>query len=463
MYIILKIETATASLDRLIQLYQIEILRQELLLKVKKVQNNLILNSTGHSIDLPIIIDDVKKMDNAVNKCFECHHTEKVEGLLKDLKDEIGAYKLSISDIFTMRANLKRMKEEEENAYRLGEKIISAIDGMIIITGIKLEQRTKETLEDVSNIKKVLFSVMLIMPFGIIILTHILVIGLTGPINSLVIATRKLKEGNLDYRVKGLKYEFNELALSFNEMARFLKEQMQRMQQIEQLRVCGELAAGFAHEIRNPLAGIKLSMEILAEDPSMSAENKDILIKVIAEIKRIEILLRDLLSFAKPSKLNLQEIDINFVLENALIFSLKNPAFKSSTNPIKIEKYFRDIPKTMADPMQLQQVFMNLIINAVEEMPNGGTLSLSTFYNHQSETIDIEVSDTGKGIDEKNMASIFQPFFTTKTKGTGLGLAVTKSIVEQHNGTISVQNKPEGGAIFIVKIPLRKKEEENEG
>jgi signal transduction histidine kinase len=453
-YIIMRIETTTAALDNLIQLHQVEILREDLLLKVKRVQSNLILKNTRYARGIDIMIGDVKKMDESVNKCFSCHHTERVLQILDNLKNNIESYKDSLNNVLLMRANFKRMEIEEDNAYRIGENLISRIDSIIIFTETKLEQNTKETLQRVSNIKKVLFSIILVVPFGVSILIQLLIREFTKPINALLVATKELKDGNLDYRVEGLKYEFNELAKSFNNMSQALKEQMYRMQQIEQLKVCGELAAGFAHEIKNPLAGIKLSMEVLSDDPSMSSENKDILLKVISEIKRIELLLKELLSFARPPKPNFEETDINLILENALLFSLKNPAFKGSTN-LKIEKNLRDVPKIMADPMQLQQVFMNLIINAFDEMPDGGTLSLNTFYNHQDESLEIEVSDTGKGIAEKDLDFIFQPFFTTKSKGTGLGLAITKKIIEQHSGSIMVRNNPDKGATFTVKLPIR--------
>lgn len=453
-YIIMRIETSTAALDRLIQLHQVEILREDLLLKIKRVQNSLILKNTRHARGIDIIIDDVKSMDRAAEKCFECHHREDVMESLKGIKNKIERYKKAISNVLMIRANTERMEAEEDNAYNIGEDLRSNVENIIIVAGNKLEKNTKETLQKVSNIKKIIFTIMFIMPFGVAFLVYVLIKGFTRPINSLLLATRKLKEGDLDYKVEGLKFEFGELAESFNEMSRSLKEQMYHMQQIEQLRVCGELAAGFAHEIKNPLAGIKLSMEVLINDPSVSSENKDVLLKVISEIKRIELLLKELLTYAKPPKLNFEDINIHDVLESAILFSSKEPTFKKSVNIIQIRKNFGDVPKIIADPMQLQQVFMNLILNAIDEMPDGGIITISTSYNKNNKTISVEISDTGSGIDEQIMDLIFNPFFTTKPKGTGLGLAVTKKIVEQHKGTISARNNLEGGAVFTVILPL---------
>lgn len=456
-YIIMRIETSTSALDKLIQLHQVEILRENLLLKIKRVQNNLILKNTRHARGIDNIIDDVRSMDKAVDKCFECHHREDVLETLKGIKNHTEKYKEAINSVLMIRANVERMEAEEDNAYRIGEDLKYKVEDMIVVAGNKLEKNTKDVLMRVYNIKKIIFSIMFVMPFGVALLVYALIQGFTRPMNSLLNATRRLKEGDLDYRVEGLKFEFGELAESFNEMSRSLKEQMCHMQRIEQLRVCGELAAGFAHEIKNPLAGIKLSMEVLADDPSISSENKDVLLKVISEIKRIELLLKELLTYAKPPKLNLEDIHIHDVIESAVLFSSKEPTFKNSGNLIEIKKNFGNIPKIMADPMQLQQVFMNLILNAIDEMPDGGTISINTFYDSLKEIVYIEVSDTGRGIDEKNMDLIFKPFFTTKLKGTGLGLAVTKKIIEQHEGSISARNNPEKGATFLVSLPLKRK------
>jgi two-component system NtrC family sensor kinase len=108
----------------------------------------------------------------------------------------------------------------------------------------------------------------------------------------------------------------------------------------------------------------------------------------------------------------------------------------------------------MADPMHLQQIFLNLVLNAVDAMPNGGTIGVRTFFEEGPGNIQIEISDTGKGISKENLDKIFQPFFTTKAKGTGLGLAISKQLIEQHGGVITVDGNPAGGTIFRIRLPL---------
>lgn len=227
------------------------------------------------------------------------------------------------------------------------------------------------------------------------------------------------------------------------------------IQRAQQVKVAGEMATGLAHEIKNPLAGIKVTMEMLSQEPYLSEEDRDALHKVIGEIRRIEYLMKGLLNFARPPRPQFNKTDVNAVLETVTTLVLKDPSFsRDPEHTIQIvKKYGSPIPEALADPMQLQQIFMNLLLNAADAMPGGGTLGLQTTYDQPTHTLQIHISDTGTGIDPSLMGSIFQPFFTTKSKGTGLGLAITKRLVEENEGHISIENNPGGGALFIISLP----------
>jgi two-component system sensor histidine kinase AtoS len=214
-----------------------------------------------------------------------------------------------------------------------------------------------------------------------------------------------------------------------------------------------------AHEIKNPLAGIKVAIEVLSDESTLSRENQDVLSKVIAEIKRIEFLIKILLEFARPPKPQFMRTDLNSLLESSLAFATTNSVFsRDPSKSIKILKNLDDhLPEIHADPQQLRQVFINLLLNANEAMPNGGTIAVRTIKD-SSEGVEVAISDTGKGISPDTMGKIFQPFFTTKPKGTGLGLAISKQLVELHGGTITVENTPRGGAQFRIKIPIDRPE-----
>jgi len=240
------------------------------------------------------------------------------------------------------------------------------------------------------------------------------------------------------------------------------KKVEEALQRAEQMKLIGEWAAGLAHEIKNPLAGIKVSVEVLLEDLNISADDRAIVLRAVGEIQRIEALLKSLLSFAKPPKLQLTVVDMNDLLDQTIDFSLRHPLLSSDPSiELNVSKDLdKHTPVMPADPIQLQQVFLNLLFNAIEAMPDGGVLGIKSFYDQNANTITIEISDTGQGIDKDIIDDVFKPFFTTKSKGTGLGLAITRRIVEDHNGVISVTSDPGKGTVF--KILLNIKEDKKE-
>jgi PAS domain S-box-containing protein len=235
------------------------------------------------------------------------------------------------------------------------------------------------------------------------------------------------------------------------------KQVEKALQRSEQLKMVGEWAASLAHEIKNPLAGIKGSVEVLLQEPNISDEDRSLIATAVDEIKRIESLLKSLLNFAKPPQLQLMPTDLNDLLDKTITFSLKHPLLSSNSPvPINVLRDFEPgLPETMADPMQMQQVFLNLMFNAIEAMPDGGELAVKTAYSRSLNSINIAITDTGKGIGPQTIDRIFQPFFTSKRKGTGLGLAITRRLVEEHGGNISVESTSDRGTVFNVSLQVR--------
>jgi two-component system sensor histidine kinase AtoS len=188
----------------------------------------------------------------------------------------------------------------------------------------------------------------------------------------------------------------------------------------------------------------------------LSEEDKDIFRKVIDEIKRIEQLIKGLLNFARPPQPNFSGTDVNAVLAAVADLVLQNRSSgPEAPRAIVIKRDFDvNLPEITADPMQLRQVFMNLILNAVDAMQGEGALGIKTRSDAASGAVLIEISDTGRGIDESVMDKIFQPFFTTKPRGTGLGLAISKRLIEDHGGTIGIERNPAGGATFKIVLPV---------
>jgi signal transduction histidine kinase len=462
-YIIATIEISTSQLDHLIMLHQVEILREHLLNNLRSVQSDLLLLKTRHKRDMDTIIANVKDMDGAVESCFDCHHSEDVLKRLTDLESRVYEYKDSLNRVLTLRADRKRMVKEEDRAFTDGEHLIVDVNTMVHMAALKLADETQSALENVADSKILIYILVAVGPIIAISFGFIFIRALTTPLNALLRATRELRGGDLDHRIEGLKDEFGEVASSFNQMAASLKEQMSKMQRAEQMVLLGELAAGLAHEIKNPLAGIKVSVEVLAEELSISEEDRAIVLKLSDEIRRIELLIKNLLNFARPPRPEFILVDINDILDITISFSLNHPTtiVSSASAVIDVSKDLdKNVPKTMADPMQVRQIFLNLLLNAVQAMPNGGTLSVKTRYHSDSDSIKITISDTGEGIDKEAIDNIFQPFFTTKAMGTGLGLPITRRLVEQHGGEIFVESIPGKGSEFNISLQVKYEDKE---
>ncbi|MBI5050021.1 MAG: HAMP domain-containing protein, partial [Nitrospirae bacterium] len=270
LYIILIIETTTSELNNLIKLYQVEIWREHLLIDVAMTQSAL--DKEGNDA---LALTRINAVGKEIGKCFDCHHTHNVKNRLSNLKNRFREYNEAVKMGFLVRGNVKRFHKED--ALRIGDSMVKDLNEMITITSSSLNEKSKLALKRIGNTKIMLFVILLSGPLLVTVLSLVSIKSFTGPLNILLGATRRLKSGDLDYRIERLKDEFGEVAKSFNEMADSLKEQMLNMQRTEQLRVCGEMATGLEKKKKNPLAGIKVSMEVLHEDISISEENRDVL------------------------------------------------------------------------------------------------------------------------------------------------------------------------------------------
>jgi signal transduction histidine kinase len=455
-YLIRNIRDTANKQDFLIMLHQVEILRGQLLIHIRQVQNDFNLRNTRFQRNTDTLISDVMDMQKTLDRCFECHHEPDVESRLGDLKGKIETYKSHISRVLTIRSSGNRAVEEENQTFQLADDLVDQVGTMVHFTTGSLEKKTQSILKDIYFTKITIYILIILTPFVVAFISYIFTRQLTRPVKTLLEATRKLKDGDLGYRIVGLKDEFGEVAASFNEMTASLNEQMKNMQRTEQMVIMGELAAGLAHEIKNPLAGIKVSIELILQEPCMPENDKEIGLQAIQKIKQIELLIKSLLDFARPPKPEFMSVEINKLLDKSISFSMKHPFF-SSDNPRRIQilkDYDQNLPLILADPMQLDQAFLNLFLNAIDSMSDGGELGIKTSHDLQSNSVVIEISDTGKGIDEDIKDKVFQPFFTTKAKGTGLGLAITKRFIEQNHGEITVESQSKKGTLFRILLPF---------
>jgi len=227
------------------------------------------------------------------------------------------------------------------------------------------------------------------------------------------------------------------------------------MKRVEGLAIIGELAAGVAHEIRNPMASISGSIQMLVEGLEKDDVNRQLMDIVTREINRLNNLVNDFLLFARPKKANWEKFNLNqLILESLELFQNSQHWIKETR---LVTDFSHDI-KLESDPEQVKQVLWNLFINAREAMPDGGSLYVTTALNSNETHTDhkivtIIVRDTGKGFDVKALSHLFIPFFTTKEGGSGLGLATVKRIVEGLQGKVTGTNHPEGGAMITISLP----------
>jgi len=388
-----------------------------------------------------------------------------------------------------------------------------------IIGGIQMEVPIGDLMTNLLELKRIILitivlDAIVLIIFGSILLSRVLV----KPIKDLVRLTQKISEGDFTQKIEETsRNEIGQLIGSFNRMIERLKENQESLEnyleslesankklkqaqeeliRTEKLASIGRFAAGVAHEVGNPLGAILGYTSILQKEGIDCEESKDYLKRIEREIDRINRIVRELLDFARPSKFEIKDVQIHQVIENTLSLLSYQKNFKNIESRLDLQS---DLPQVKGDESQLSQVFMNIILNAVDAMPNGGILTVQTRthivealdedrlqrvyprrrrddpmesdysrkrradpltalfkkFSEGDRLVEIRISDTGIGIRKEDLENIFDPFFTTKApdKGTGLGLSISLRIVESLGGEIRVASEVGKGTTFEVYFP----------
>ena len=293
----------------------------------------------------------------------------------------------------------------------------------------------------------ILLAILIAIPFAY---------SISRPTTQLVNATQQVAQGDWSVRVPVSGYqEMQNLAGSFNTMVETLKETQEQLIQKEKLASVGQLAAGVAHEINNPLGSVLLYADILCkETPEENAQQREDLQMIIREATRCKTIVNDLLNFSRQNEVLAQDTDLNSLLVELAEVASKQDLYDQVEIKTDLDP---DLGTIQADPLQLHQVFINLMNNAAEAMPDGGVLTLKTRQGPTPDWVTVEVTDTGVGIPEENLNKMFTPFFTTKPigKGTGLGLAIIYGIVKMHRGQISFKSQVGEGTTFTLQLRQR--------
>jgi len=293
------------------------------------------------------------------------------------------------------------------------------------------------------------------------VLLSVLLVLVERPLEELMETIERVRHGDLSTRVEFAKRDddigrlgrqFNEMVEQLNESRRKLEEFHQReMARAEHLATLGELAAGFAHEIRNPLAGIAGVVDVMSKDLPANSPSRAVMGDVQKEIRHIQDILNDLLFYARPRPPAFHPSDLNATIEQAVMLARQQVRNK----PVQI--LFTPSPALLLvdhDPALIQQVVLNLLLNGIQAISGTGKVEVTA--TRERDQAIVEVADTGKGIPADALPKIFKPFFTTRNEGTGLGLSLADGIVQSHGGKIEVSSAPGKGSQFQVRLPVER-------
>lgn len=227
------------------------------------------------------------------------------------------------------------------------------------------------------------------------------------------------------------------------------EETQRQLERAQRLSMIGQMAAGVAHEIKNPLASIKGAVEIMCDDSTPINDRDDFRVIAQSEIKRVDSTIKEFLSFARPKESRFERLDLSEVVKSGL----KQMESQMHKTGLSLEQQIRDGVYISGDPEKLQQVFLNLLLNAIDASRSGSKIDVSMRTTGNG-TARLAITDSGSGISEEDLEKVFDPFFTTKSSGTGLGLAIVKAIVEDHQGNIEISSTKGQGTLVEVFLPI---------
>jgi two-component system, NtrC family, sensor kinase len=420
---------------------------------IKKVR---IFNKDGAIIFSTDQLDVGQMVDKRAEACYACHAAGRpLERLPISERTRIFHFPDSgrVLGIINPIYNEPSCWQSACHAHQPTQKVLGVLDISMSLDEVDRDMRASQN-------RLLLFGIVAIAAVSLMI--YLLVDRIVlRPVHEIVAATRKVAAGDLHYKIALTKRdEIGILADSFNEMTKKLSEAQRQVYQSQKLAAVGQLAAGVAHEINNPLTGVLSYSSFLLKRAADTPEFKEDLEVIVRETQRCRGIVKGLLDFARPSPPEKHPSDINEIIERAI----RLVHAQLAAHRVEVQRQFgADLPTVNADANQIQQIIVNLLLNANDALgEDGGTIALATKVRTngdgaraQAPTVEISVSDTGCGIPAAHLERIFEPFFSTKgRKGTGLGLAVAWGIVERHNGRIEVESEVGKGTTFRVLLPI---------
>lgn len=471
---------STASrLKSLVGLHEIEDIRQELFISIQKVSAYVYASNDVLASNLDELVRSGKIMHDSIKRCNDCHHREEVTKNLDETRHLINRFEAQFSYLITLEADYEWRKEQQEEVKQLSREILNRVNTMVREAGEVIGMRTTKIMRRMNHIYLIVGVSLIGTIIMALFVAHYLTRLIILPIQELVNSTRRISEGEWGYESNfQASGEFQELITVFNQMSQSLahereqeevhnqklQETQRQLVEAEKLTALGTMAGGIAHDFNNILCGIIGHVSLLAEQVPKEKALLDTIHRIEKAGFRASDLIKQLLTFARQKTVLQQNVDLNVRIKD-VVFLLEKTLDKRIR--VKIDLY-REIPEVLGDPSQLEQIVMNLCVNARDAMTDGGVLTISSgvfepdrefCQQHpdaqQREYVQMTVKDTGSGIGEEVLPRIFDPFFTTKEsgKGTGLGLAMVYGIVQSHDGFCTIESSLGQGTTINIYIP----------
>jgi signal transduction histidine kinase len=408
-----------------------------------------------YGADLQFVFDHVMAAESLMASSEEELRAVLGEENLKTLKSHLGMYKgllHRLSTVDTDELGSPRNQEIESELRRHGSEMISF--------AMELSEKELKTVKAMFRWVKIIPLIfLLVLLLLAIYMANFLNRQINRPLSRLMKLTQRISVGDLTPIMPARKYrdEFTNVNLALNHMMHELSRRQEQMIESHKLRAIGTLTAGIAHELNNPLNNITLTAFMLEEDYRTLNDDQrlEMVRDLIREAERSKNIVRNLLDFARESEIDTEHLNIKELISETIKLAQNRIKLKG----VKVEIALPgNMPLIHGDRQQLVQVFLNLILNAVDAMSKGGILKISSPHSKLPDFITVKFEDNGCGIPHHMLSSIFDPFFTTKSTGhgTGLGLSVSKGIIEKHGGDIGAESKVGVGTTFYVSFPIAK-------
>jgi|Deesub1362A_J573_1020465.scaffolds.fasta_scaffold03678_4 signal transduction histidine kinase len=436
-----------------IRMVVVNTLRQEIEKRAESIAGTLserIADSVllGNSFKTSRALNDVIKREKDIEYIFVTDEDGRM--FAHTFKDGYPPDILSWNPLRGRRMNIQLLETERGNIRDVGINIFEGMNAELHIGMREDSLRNAHMRMRIITIPIIIFVIIL----GIIA-SFLFSRRITEPLNRFVNFTKVLARGEFGSRIDfESKDEIGELAESFNKLSMELKKTKEKMEEAytythllhtEKLSSIGQISAGLAHELKNPVTALKMLFQAFREQPEMTEEDIEV---ITNEIEKIDGILTRFLSFVKQKGFTLSPVRIDSIIEHVLDLA----SFDIRNHRIVVHKdMLNHLPPVKADGPLLEQVFLNLLLNSIEAMPDGGEIRISG--RADEEFVEVMIWDKGKGIPSDIRTKVFEPFFTTKSNGTGLGLSIAYNIVKEHGGRLFFDSNEGEGTVFTVRLP----------